>query len=992
MAYAKSFSFLCRNILKKARVKSMIILANKISPNLNGAEQNTKTSVPVPNARDGKISNNAWDYTMDCTVHKETGKSSVYTELQARQQDMETAELPDDGSVSPSAFINSCMTGEDIKDLSEEETPLEEYTSSQLERAVSRVKKQRTQKQDAIDREVTKEQERQDSLERHLQDKAPLTPENLSRVSHAVEMAEAVADYSQASMKFFIATGRAVITPENIQAAMTAADGGQIKGNNISPNAIPRNNISPNEDSGKEEFAQLEDQVGGILSEGGIEATDEAMEVARFLYENDLPVTAENVKLYQSLEELKDLSPEVLLDRITDSMLDGIQPEKADLTKLSLNEAAELVQDLLDAGDDDLQRVYKAEADFVRAKRQLEEIRLVMTAEAARNMASKGIRIDIENLENIVEELRQQEQQLAEGILGETGVSVTQENVDVMQGTLKSARQILAAPVEMLGATRPLMAKQTLQQMADTAVSMTGEKLQQAYEAVGTEVRPDLGDRISKAFQNVDDILQELNLEQTAANERAVRILAYNRMPLTEDNILDMKAYDSKVTTLMQNLKPPVVAELIRQQVNPLQMTIEELDEKVLDIQRENIQSGDISFRKYLWKMDRQHGLSKQERESMIGIYRLLDKVQKSDGAVIGQVIKEGRELSFSSLLSATRSRRAAGMDVALDETFGGLASTVEKGSSISDQIQAAYGSTLITKLQKNLSPKVLREQGEEAMDLSLEQLLEKCTVEGETDAQMEPYYEQMAEEIRAAAEDADGRLESFLKALDLPDTMANLAAARQMLGGKPGRYEKLWKKEESEEIVEKFDEPEELDEAYEKIDKAHSEELAKQRESDDITSDGIVSLARMAGSISFYRNIRSRQMYEIPLITEQGITSCHVTIQDGDSREKGTVEISMDSEQYGRIQASFRVNGRRVKGFVTAERQEGMEPCRKLLHEFEKDLEEMGFTMEGESLVQGSRKSLQTGNKAKAGGTKNQDLYRIAKSFIVHVQSAERM
>lgn len=963
----------------------MIINANKISPNLNGTEQGAKPSVSVPNARDGRISNNAWNYTMDCTVHKETGKSSVYTEMQARQQDMETVELPDYGSVSPSAFINSCMTGEDIKDLSEEETPLEEYTSSQLERAVSRVKKQRTQKQDAIEREVTKEQERQDSLERHLQDKAPLTPENLSRVSHAVEMAEAVADYSQASMKFFIATGHAVITPENIQAAMTAADGEHIKGDIISRDAIPQNEVS-----GEEDFAQLEDQVSGILAEGNIEATDEAMEVARFLYENDLPVTAENVKLYQSLEELRDLDPDVLIDRITDSMLDGIQPEKADLTKLSLNEAAELVQDLLDAEDNDLQRVYTTEADFVRAKRQLEEIRLVMTAEAARNMASKGIRIDIENLEKIVEELRQQEQQLTESILEETGIPVTQENVDVMQSTLESARQVLAAPVEMLGTTRPLMAEQTLQEMAQTAVSMTGEKLQQAYEAVGTEVRPDLGDRISKAFQNVDSILQELNLEQTAANERAVRILAYNRMPLTEDNILDMKAYDSKVTTLMQNLKPPVVAELIRQQVNPLQMTIEELDEKVLDIQRENMPAEDISFRKYLWKMDRQHGLSKQERESMIGIYRLLDKVQKSDGAVIGQVIKEGRELSFSSLLSATRSRRAAGMDVALDETFGGLESTIEKGSSISDQIQAAYGSTLITKLQKNLSPKVLREHGEEAMDLSLEQLLEKCTVEGETDAEMGPYYEQMAEEMRAAAEDADGRLESFLKALDMPDTMANLAAARQMLSGRPGRYEKLWKKEESEEIVENFDNPDELDAAYEKIDKAHSEELAKERESDDITCDGIVSLARMAGSISFYRNIRSRQMYEIPLITEQGITSCHVTIQDGDSREKGTVEISMESEQYGRIQASFRVNGRRVKGFVTAERQEGMEPAGKLLHEFEKDLEEMGFTMDSDSLVQGSRKSLQTGNKAE--GTKNQDLYQIAKTFIVHVQSTERM
>lgn len=941
-----------------------MIITNQISPNLNGMKPDEKTAMPVPNAREGKISNYIWDYTMDCTVHNEAGKSGVYTEAQAKQQDKETVELPDDGGISPSSFINSCMTGEDVKDLSEEETPLEEYTSSQVERAVSRVRKQRTKKQDAVEREVAKEQERQESLKRHLQDKAPLTPENLSRLSHAVEMAQDVSGFTQDSMKFFIATGRAVITPESIQAA--AVSTGQPAGGAV---------------SAEEGFEQLETQVKGILADGGVEVTEEAIEVAKFLYENVLPVTAENVKIYQALEELKELDSETLLARIADNMSEGISPEKADLTKLSLDEAAELVQSLLDTDDDELHQTFATEADFVRAKRQLEEIRLVMTAEAARAVASKGIHLDIENLEKIVEELRVQERQLMENILEEADLPLTDENADIMKGTLTSAHQILSAPVELLGVSRPLESTQTLQDLAQTAVSMTGEKLQQAYEAVGTQVRPDLGDRISKAFQNVDDILQELNLEQTAANERAVRILAYNRMPLTEENILDMKAYDSKVTTLMESLKPPVVAQLIKEKVNPLQMTMDELDEKVSDIQRENVAAEDISFRKYLWKMDRQHGLSKQERESMIGIYRLLDKVQKSDGAVIGQVIKEGKTLSFSSLLSATRSRRAAGMDVSVDETFGGLEQTIEKGTSISDQIQAAYGNTLVMKLRKNLSPKVLREEQENALDMSLEALLEKCVSESGTEEQMASYYEQLAEEMRALAEDADGQIEAFLKALDMPETMANMEAARQMLSGKPGRYEKLWKKEESERVLEEFDTPEELDDVYDEIDREHTEELAKEKESADITCDGIASLARMAGSISFYRNIRNRQMYEIPLVTEQGVTNCHVTIQDGETRQKGTVEITMTLESV-RIQASFRVNGNRVKGFVTAEQQEGIAPCKQLLAEFEKDLEEMGFTMDSESLVQGSRKSLRTGNRAE--GTKNQDLYRIAKAFIV--------
>lgn len=57
----------------------------------------------------------------------------------------------------------------------------------------------------------------------------------------------------------------------------------------------------------------------------------------------------------------------------------------------------------------------------------------------------------------------------------------------------------------------------------------------------------------------------------------------------------------------------------------------------------------------------------------MIGIYRLIDKVEKSDGAVIGQLVKEGRELTFSSLLSAVRTRRAEGKEFTIDDDFGSL-------------------------------------------------------------------------------------------------------------------------------------------------------------------------------------------------------------------------------------------------------------------------------------------------------------------------------
>ena len=101
----------------------------------------------------------------------------------------------------------------------------------------------------------------------------------------------------------------------------------------------------------------------------------------------------------------------------------------------------------------------------------------------------------------------------------------------------------------------------------------------------------------------------------------------------------------------------------------------------------------------------------------MIGIYRLLDKVNKSDGAVIGQVVRDGRELSFSSLLSALRTRKSKGIDREVDDDFGGLKEVVSNGESISDQISAAFGSSVVSKLQKELSPAVLKNRNESYMN-----------------------------------------------------------------------------------------------------------------------------------------------------------------------------------------------------------------------------------------------------------------------------------
>ena len=214
----------------------------------------------------------------------------------------------------------------------------------------------------------------------------------------------------------------------------------------------------------------------------------------------------------------------------------------------------------------------------------------------------------------------------------------------------------------------------------------------------------------------------------------------------------------------------------------------------------------------------------------------------------------------------------------------------------------------------------------------------------------------------------------------ELPQTMGNIVSAGDYIRHNMRDARNLWTEEESERVTERFDQ-DDVDEIYDEIEKNHLKTLEDSKESDDITSDKIKATARMAGHISFYKAIRRYQMYEVPVMTDRGVMDVNVTIRQGSDAEHGTVEITTDSDELGRLQGTFKLSGTKVNGFVTAANKDSIETYSELLNRFEKGLEEIGFTMDGNSLFDGERNSLHVGSEVT--GAKNQDLYRIAKCFL---------
>lgn len=389
---------------------------------------------------------------------------------------------------------------------------------------------------------------------------------------------------------------------------------------------------------------------------------------------------------------------------------------------------------------------------------------------------------------------------------------------------------IANAPASLIGRTVRQQNLLTLNELHAAASSETYGRQQygQLYEMVSTQVDASYGDSIQKAFASVPNLLKELGMEDTNANERAVRILGYNGMEITEENVLSVKEYDAVLNRVIDNMKPSTVLEMIRQGDNPLDTSISDLDKKLSDINAMKDLSTEEKYSKYLWQLQKSGDISEQEREGYIGIYRLLNNIEKSDGAAIGAVLQSDREMTLGNLLTAVRTMKNHGIDTKIDDDFGGLKELNFMASSITEQInegfsaaetenqendselsgrnrqaqnqseqtsadmqntvaseeesiKGRYFDTLVSDTLDEISPSKLDEIAngdiDSVLDTSLEMFAQQVK-EADGDKEIEKaYYDAKAENVRTL-EAESGQIRDMLANLDIPATMENIEAA----------------------------------------------------------------------------------------------------------------------------------------------------------------------------------------------------------------------
>lgn len=923
----------------------------------------------------------------------------------------------------------------------------------------------------------------------------PVTNENIAELVEAVLKADSIEGLTDDAIKYLIVNGKAP-TIENVYKAQYSSAGNIQQSQGYYSEGAGNYGKYYAKKADSIHWENLKASIETVVQEAGLD-TDadtktQAVENAKWLVASGIELTAQNL---EKLTALKNLSLPMEQDDIADlcvtAMENGKAPQEADMTgeesiAVRAHEIKEQTNQITDAAvhetavsgkemnlknlaeaqkQIDSQVDSKAETEEeitdaanlssetelkeMQAKRQLEEIRLMMTEEANRHLLKAGISVDTTELSKLVEALKAAEDRMKAVLFQGENTEENTKRALLFEETLETTKELADMPAAVLGKLLSKISGSTLLHIHEAGKELQNQfggqnpqnpnqqgKASVAYETLMTEPRKDLGDKISKAFRNIDDILSDLGLETNEENRRAVRILGYNRMAINHENINAVKEADSQVTGIIGRMTPAATLQMIREQKNPLEMTMQEL-EAYLDNRDADPAADTEKYAKFLQRLDRAGSISAEEREAYIGIYRMFRQIEKSDGAVIGSLVASGAQMNFKNMLSAVRTASGKNMDVRVDDGFGGLENLITKGKAIDAQINAGYQNTADNsadgqnadqstqeKYYARLSGEIKNELADNTdyNALKTEEITGDTTIEqfadtvkmarvSEDSAQAAQAREDNQKEFRKdmqAVEQIDEQVIDALIAYGQPISIDNIQAASMLLFERGSLFrqvinknpETTLDKEETNDTADteqiENDVLRQADNFVEQMTEAGQASVSYQeiiREANKAVEhmiyDGKNAQIDLKAAKALYKglalagNMAREENYEVPMNIKGEITSVNLKIYHNAS-QTGKVAVTLDTERLGKVAAEFDVTKDRVSGMIVYENASEKTTLKQLEQAVKQELGSNGTRQAQISIVHAKSVDLSKfGQDRSAGKASTGELYQTAKAFL---------
>lgn len=667
-------------------------------------------------------------------------------------------------------------------------------------------------------------------------------------------------------------------------------------------------------------FEQVLSQIEKVIEQAGYEVDETTLPGARLLMENQLPVTTDTIRAYmdfqsyinKSISEVASIQDGAdIIEEKAQKLYETVKNINPEIVyDMALNDKnitiASVVQSLKNNDGKVTENIDYSKTDArnikaITAMRQMEEIRLNMTREAAGRLVRLDINIDTRELSKVVSNLRSIENQMIKESLQNNGLEPTDDNVSTYKDisekvyTISQASaKILASPITSERFTVNSLYQAHENNLKEPVNKEFYETVKRSYEAVGTAPRSDMGDSITKAFSNVDSILNELGIEVNYENQRAVRILGYNSMDITGENIASVVEYDRQVNTLINSFYPEAVLGIIKDGINPLDIPIDDLNRIIKERNYNEGVTEAENFARYLMDMEKQGALTELERESYIGIYRAMDKLAKSGDKEAGWLFANGGRLTVRNLVNAMRSRKATGFNVAVDENFGMVKTVDAGGKRIDEQISAAFNNQTIEFMKEN---DIL------FTTINMEAVNKMLSTDGGIYQLVSDILAKIRFDSKAKERLIDSETENMTDSLTENDIPVEFTPNS---------------------ILESLISSESMSIKYEDLRNQLTELMYEAGVSGTMTQMDISVVKTINAGFNILNKMAQNDRYQVPVETEQGIKIVNLSIRHA-INELPAIDISLESAEFSLLKAKvYVIDDNRLEGYFVSDTSDG--------------------------------------------------------------------
>lgn len=748
------------------------------------------------------------------------------------------------------------------------------------------------------------------------------------------------------------------------------------------------------------DFEALRPGIEKIIASAGLEVNDKTLADARAFIDAQIPVTKENLEYKAQLDSIDidmiQADSEELLNKIFDNMKLGGKAENTLVTGSPVDDIRTALDTINRAEYSDVANVVSKGETFTIASLKLE-----MDARSFRiEYSAASVSTGNSEVRNQASDVQQAADKAYDTLV--TARVLMSANASIY--LVKNNISILTTPIEELNAmlmeyeqadgmyaeaqiayTDVLEARKSLDEMVRNPARVFAnmfDKMNETYEAVGTQIRGDLGDSLKKAVQgSADDIIKALGLEGTDEDKEAIKVLAANNMDMTKENVETVKSVNAMINNLIKNMKPETVLNMIKDGVNPMNASIEEVNEYLTEANDKASKDNEEKFSKFLYKLDRTNGITKEQRKQFIGIYQMMNIFTRDAGVAAGALIKQGAEVTMNNLMTAYNSRKHYDMDAVIDENTG-----MAEVSGIANYYSALFmanGGLVTPNTLKNVDNS--SGIGEQSVEMFIEQLEDNYDAAAE-----EQYYEEYLKEQQAAVQAGADILRQIRNA-DTEINSGNIQAVKAFLesGQFPDIRGVKTTRDYARDSIEKIGHKEKLSLMYEEMKDETEEELqevlSKAGDLDtqiDVNYEGFLDLRLKDRTIGYIKNLALRHDYRIPYITDSGSTGMLklTLVQDDDN--KGRISVNMLSSVLGKVSVEAKADRESLGMYIvsdTAVSDEGSQ----LLEDMEENLKEgFGFTNVTVNITKSSDVPYVT-YEAAADSVATDKLYEIAAQIV---------